>query len=158
MASYRLRTRRRWCWPALAAAASIGVVMAHVAPADAACPQWKIGRFYQINQTSAQGIVFVVWLRMQQTGSAIHGTAEYYPVLPSTSGIKRGPLAGQGPAQGSIQGNTFQVTTHWSPNSIGQYTGPIDYEGHIRGTTHDLKHPGSKATWHSQVWLTCAAT
>jgi hypothetical protein len=127
-------------------------------PAAAACQQWRVPKQYTINQHKDKfmsAIVFVVSLRLTQNGSALSGAGEYYPVVLASSGVRRGALGGQGPAEGFIRGNQFQVTMRWSSSSAGVYTGTIDRDGHIVGSTFDLKHPGSKAAWHSAVPLAC---
>jgi hypothetical protein len=43
----------------------------------------------------------------------------------------------------------------WDNGSAGIYTGAIDTDGFVKGTTQDKWHPSSKADWHFENVMSC---
>jgi hypothetical protein len=50
--------------------------------------------------------------------------------------------------RGRLDGDQFTFTVDWNNNGKGgRYTGSFDGRGRLSGTTVDLDHPSSGATW-----------
>ena len=92
---------------------------------------------------------YTVTLDLSQTGDQIGGVADFRGPNGRSS---RDPIS-----QGSIHGGTFSLTIPWRfpGNLVGVYTGVVDAQGHIGGTTDDHNYPGARAGWSSSGIATC---
>ena len=74
---------------------------------------------------------------LQQTGSAVTGTATYN--------------AGSGPVTGTVSGteqsDQFDVVITWSATSAGHYAATVTPGQMINGTTSEIGNPANSATW-----------
>lgn len=78
----------------------------------------------------------VVRFQTTQAGEKLTGDA-------STSGMGGG-------VEGSVVGEDLFLIVSWHPgDSVGQYSGTFNPNGSLTGTTVDLTHPNSQATWFS---------
>ncbi|MGB3020617.1 MAG: hypothetical protein WBB50_00655 [Methyloceanibacter sp.] len=113
----------------------------------AACMgDWDLSGHWELSQDNG----YTVFLDLQQAGNQINGTAGFRSSNTSTSA---NPIQ-----DGSITGRSFSLTVDWRNfpgNKLGVYTGSIDDQGHIGGTTYDKNHPGAKAGWSSGGTATC---
>jgi hypothetical protein len=142
---------------ALASVLVAGFFCGAATVAKAACQQWSVPSpsfaAHQQKKYAASPIEFIVYFHLNPGGTQLKGDAEYYH---ATAGRGGGALGGKGPAAGFIRGNSFEVTASWSPTSIGVYSGTINGDGHITGTTYNRANPGSKMDWYSPGPLNCA--
>jgi hypothetical protein len=60
-----------------------------------------------------------------------------------------------GSVDGTIDGDAFDITIYWTNQTTGVYTGKINAQGRITGTTYDAQHPQTIASWHSDRTLKC---
>ncbi|MGH6825546.1 hypothetical protein [Methyloceanibacter sp.] len=104
----------------------------------ASCRQWDITGSWTIEQTNG----FLVDLKLQQDGNDLRGTASFTTSATDT---------GTGNLDGSIDGNSIQITIYWGGRSgaIGEYKGTINPRGRLEGDTFDRMNPVSRAGWHS---------
>jgi hypothetical protein len=59
----------------------------------------------------------------------------------------------QAGGEGRLAGDSFVFTVDWNNNgSGGRYEGHFDPQGHLSGTTFDLAHPQSQATWFTNAF------
>ena len=132
-------------WFCSAAAMLISVFGGH-AYAQAPCTQWDVSGDW----TAKQGR-FRIKFNLQQTGQNLQGYAS----------LAGGEGSANGPADGQIIGDKFEVTVFWNTiqrsDSIGVYRGQIGPTGRIQGWTQDKTNPGSSAAWHSEERMTCLA-
>src|SRR6185437_1625005 len=49
----------------------------------------------------------------------------------------------------------LDITIYWTNQTTGVYTGKINAQGRITGTTYDAQHPQTIAAWHSDRTLKC---
>lgn len=140
----------------LVLAGGLGLIIAP-SSAMAACAQWDMNgdwRFAQSNLPIHRSPVFT----LRQNGSDIQGnalfTVKYWSkgILHSSYGFAE--IAGS--VRGVINGDTLELTVFWADDdSIGVYTGKIDPQGRMEGTTYDKRDPDSTATWISERAAKC---
>jgi hypothetical protein len=67
-----------------------------------------------------------------------------------------GRVFSKDPTSGFVRGTHIEMTITWSDGSKGQYNGDLTPNKfalpgfQLAGETHDLNHPGSRATWSSE--------
>lgn len=87
---------------------------------------------WTITQSNGFEVVFILF---QERDGALHGSARVI-----------GGREANG--RGRVSGDSFSFTVDWFGNGRGgRYTGQFDAAGHLSGTTFDLDHPTSQATW-----------
>jgi hypothetical protein len=136
--------------------ALLGLVHAPVAAADG-CAQWNVGGLHRAQQSNQlQGSVDIyasAALDLVQNGSQFSGTAI------STGRDKYDEIKRvRGPVVGTVIGNAFEATIYWDNNTIGVYTGQVGPQGLIVGTTYDRNNPSTRADWHMDSAVPCAAS
>lgn len=113
--------------------------------ARAACDgQWNLSGDWLLVQNNGAKATF----SLQQSGNVISGSGAY----PGRTGK----------VTGSIQGDGFFFVVDWrhdwvtSPSfETGQYTGTVDAQGRIAGSTFDMQNPTSRALWHGNRTANC---
>jgi hypothetical protein len=55
----------------------------------------------------------------------------------------------------SMTPDNVKFTITWDNGSAGIYTGAIDDDSFVKGTTQDKWHPNSKADWHFDNVMSC---
>jgi hypothetical protein len=124
--------------------------------AQAACQQWDLSGYWSFVQSNGT----TPGVTLQQTGNQLHGNASYFYTTEHSAwviGTVVDDHAADGPAVGTINGNSFELTIYWNNNSIGVYTGEVGPQGLIVGNTYDKNDPGTTAQWHSNRVATCSA-
>jgi hypothetical protein len=119
----------------------------------AACARWDVNGPLDLVQTNGS----VVNATLHQTSTGIQGDARYE--------VKRddGAFNGYnyydvgGSLDGTLDGDSFDVTIYWTNQTTGVYTGRISPQGRITGSTYDAQHPQTIANWYSGRTLTCLA-
>lgn len=112
-----------------------------IAAAQAPCTQWDVSGKWRAKQGS-----FVIDFELQQTGTNLQGVGEIYVDSWHEDG---------GPVDGSLKGDSFELTGYWTGGSVGVYRGTIGATGRIEGWTHDKRDPGSSAAWYSDSRMNC---
>jgi hypothetical protein len=133
--------------------ASAALALALPGAALAACPKWDVNGPLDMIQTNGS----VVNATLHQTATGIQGDARYT--------VKRddGAFNGYnyydvgGSLDGTIDGDSFDLTIYWTNQTTGVYTGRISPQGRITGSTYDAQHPQTIANWYSGRTLTCLA-
>lgn len=110
--------------------------------AEAACSgKWDLRGTFFAQQTNG----IVVTFHIEQDGTTLSGDATVpNPVVSSTSQ----PISARS-VEGSIEGDTVNLTVYWQGPSIGIYTGTITKDGWLYGEGYDKLSPESKAGWTS---------
>jgi hypothetical protein len=117
----------------------------------AACPRWdgsgRIGLVQTNNVTPS--------VDLAQTDTGLHGTAEWARLV--DGGFLNGQDAqfANGTVDATIDGDTIDMTIYWDNQTTGVYTGRINAQGRITGSTYDAQHPQTIANWHSDRPLKC---
>ena len=124
---------------------SVGVMLPPP-PVEAGCSGWNATGDFTFVQTNGYSPKF----KLHQTGSDIHGTAEYIGIYYGTAHV---PVTAS--VDGYIQGDNFEVTAYWNNDTAGVYSGRIGGQGRIEGSTYDKRHPDAMARWHSEPTLSC---
>jgi len=130
---------------AVAGSISVGVMLSP-SPVEAGCSDWNATGEFTFVQTNRYSPKF----KLNQTGSDIHGTAEYKILDYNLNGR---PVTAS--VDGYIQGDNFEVTAYWNNDTAGVYSGRIGAQGRIEGSTYDKRHPDAMARWHSEPTLSC---
>jgi len=124
--------------------------------ADGGCAQWDMSGYWHFVQSNGVTPGFT----LQQVGTNLHGHGSYLYTTEHSAwviGTVVDDHSGDGPAVGTINGNSFELTVYWNNNTIGVYTGEVGPQGLIVGTTFDKNDPGTTAQWHSDRVMTCSA-
>lgn len=122
------------------------------AGAQAACT-WDVGGDWVFLQTNGYEVKF----NLHQNGSELRGTATQALVTPQCRKTSTCPTNTVS-ADGSIQGDVFEVVAYWSAENIGVYRGRVGQQGRIEGDTFDKRHPESTALWHSDRTAKCGTS
>ena len=129
------------------------------AQAQSSCQRWDVGdhiTLIQSNNTAAD-------LRLKQTPSGFSGDASFGFWTDDDFWLCNIGSCGKdyhivrGPVVGTVNGDMFEATVYWDNNAIGVYTGRIGAQGLIVGNTYDKNDPSTRADWHSNRVLECAA-
>jgi hypothetical protein len=122
----------------------LAIALGALLPAEARsqCEQWQLGNFIDVIQGS-----FNIRLSFsKQRENQFTGTASYYYT-------QREKLNGE--IEGSLVGDTFELTAFWDNGSVGLYHGTVTPQGRLFGETADKAHPNLKQAWHSYQNLKC---
>ena len=128
--------------------------------ADAACTQWDMSGNWKLIQTNDTAVA----IALQPTQGGFSGRASFGRMVEDDFFLCSVAFCGEdyvsfsGPAVGSINGDSFELTVYWSDNTIGVYTGKIGPQGLIVGTTYEKNDPGNRADWHSDRVATCLSS
>ena len=117
---------------------SVGVLAAQANPSpgpSGACAQLTVTGTWNVAQSNIPGVPFT--FQLQQTGTAVSGTATY--------DTGSGPVTGT--VSGTEQNNQFDVIITWSATSAGHYTATVAPGQMTNGNTYDVDQPSSTATW-----------
>jgi hypothetical protein len=119
----------------------------------AACAQWDVNGPLDMVQSNGS----VVNATLQRTSTGIQGDARY--LVKRDDGAFNGynVYAVGGSLDGTIDGESFDLTIYWTNQTTGVYTGRINPQGRITGSTYDAQHPQTIANWYSGRTLTCLA-
>ena len=127
--------------------------------AQAACPQWDVNgnwTLIQTNNTAAN-----LWLTQTPNGFSGNATFGYWVEddfwLCNIGSCGKDYVIVSGPVVGTVKGDVFEATVHWSDNAIGVYTGRIGAQGLIVGSGYNQRDPSTTADWHSNRFATCAS-
>ena len=112
------------------------------AAAEAACEQWDVSGRWTANQTDDLEIAF----DLQQSGTELQGKASARHSQSSWN---------HGSADGTINGNSFDLNVYWNGGVIGVYAGRIGPQGRIEGWTYDKVDPSSSGRWFSNTTVKC---
>lgn len=137
----------------LALAASITTTPAFAVDGD--CAQWDVSGYWRFNQSNGTTPGFT----LEQVGTNLHGHGSYFYTTEHSVlviGTAVDDHSGDGPAVGTINGNSFELTVYWNNNTIGVYTGQVGPQGLIVGTGFDKNNPGTTAQWHSDRVAVCS--
>ena len=122
---------------------------AAVTTASSQCSHWDMSgewTFVQTNGTSPQ-------FTFRQTETGLQGSAVYYYEY-NDSGYY---FPVRGSVDGTLKGDSFEVTAYWDNGTTGVYTGKIGPQGRIEGTAYDKLHPQTRADWYSDHTARCAS-
>jgi hypothetical protein len=97
----------------------------------------------------------VVTADLQQTDTGIQGSAHY--TVDHDDGLFQGHnyYGVGGSVDGTLNGDSLDITIYWTNQTTGVYTGRINPQGRITGSTYDALHPQTMANWHSDRTLKC---
>ena len=133
--------------------ASVASAMSSPNQAEAACNgTWDISGQWSLRQTNG----YTVQFSLRQAGNSISGTGGYS--IPGGSqtivGIFPSKSFGaniNGTVSGTINGNSFSFVASWG----GEYTGAVDSQGFIGGSTFDRNSPANRAGWSGNHAANC---
>ena len=159
-------------WVALAIS---GAVLPSARAADAArdCLKWNISR-WDAQARFSQSNGWQVYFDFNQNGSSLQGPARSFAGYRGSNPILRArgqvdgfvglaqllPTSPGFPRNTSRADAAISFTIRWDNGTVGVYDGRITNLGDASGTTWDLRHPQSKATWrhwqHGGARPTCS--
>ncbi|MFD4635518.1 hypothetical protein ACFVYR_32165 [Streptomyces sp. NPDC058284] len=116
---------------ALAPAAGATTVAPEHQASLTAAPGFYAGGTWQLVQSNSTTTTLNV---TQDDNGRLFGTASYSNVVGTIE-------------NGSVDGPNISFTIGWSNGLRGRYTGSLGFDRRLSGTTFDLTHPGSQATW-----------
>jgi hypothetical protein len=116
------------------AAGAVGTDARHSASQSAAlAPAFSAAGSWQLYQSNG----FTVTLNVAQDGNgALYGSA--------TDGSSVGTIQA-----GSVDATSIYFVIGWSNGATGRYTGSLGPDRRLSGTTFDVNHPTSQATWYT---------
>jgi hypothetical protein len=117
--------------------------------AQAPCTKWDVFGAWDAVQSNSPGRNARFFEMRPTGGDQFQGKAMHAPV---TSNQWR-----DGQVDGSVSGSAIRFTVFWDANSVGVYTGTIDGNGRIEGSTYDRNAPQNRATWYSERRMNCLA-
>lgn len=135
---------------AAATTASSGVTSA----ADPECAKWDLSGHWTLVQTNETAPRFT----LRQTPTGLQGEAWYLYVhedqciIVSCGDTWYGVNAS---VDGTVDGDSFEITAYWNNGTTGVYTGKIDQHGRVEGSTYDKQHPQVQARWYSDRNAKC---
>uniref|UniRef100_A0AAU2UWF0 Uncharacterized protein n=1 Tax=Streptomyces sp. NBC_00003 TaxID=2903608 RepID=A0AAU2UWF0_9ACTN len=116
---------------ALAPAADATTAIATPRAAHATAPAFNASGTWQLVQSNST----TTTLNVTQDGSGtLFGTASYSDAVGTIE-------------NGSVDGSNISFTIGWSNGLRGRYVGSLGFDRRLSGTTFDLTHPTSQATW-----------
>jgi hypothetical protein len=114
-----------------------------IARADPTCTQYGISGKFQVEQDNG------FWAMVVPNS----GNQQNFNGDEAASGAKNSELAGadatKGVVNGGISGRHLDFTIHWDGGAQGHYTGDVGTDDVAHGSTVDVAHPGSGASWDS---------
>jgi len=129
----------------------IGCAALPLAHAHADCALWDFSQGLRLAQSNGANVS----MTLNREGSALAGLAAWSG---RTEGDGEPVSTGDnGTARGTNEGNSVQFEIKWGAGPVGVYTGQIDAQGNLRGTTFDRKNPSSRADWSSTSPVKCVA-
>jgi len=126
--------------------------------ADSVCSQWDVSGDWTLIQTNDTAVS----LTLTQTEHGLSGYASFGRVVENKFFMCSIGICGKdtvihsGPAVGTINGNSFDLTVYWNDNATGVYTGQVGPQGLIVGSGYDKNNPASRADWHSDRVAVCS--
>jgi hypothetical protein len=122
---------------------------AELARADTGCAEWNLAGSRSIDQ----GNGFHLELSLKQDGETLSGTAWYGEITRNAEETyETNRDAGVG---GHIDGAKVDFEVQWTGGQVGVYSGGIDAQGRLSGSTYDRAHPGKHIAWHSAEPVSC---
>lgn len=115
----------------------------------AACSQWDVTGVWKFVQTNDTSPEFTLLL----TENGLKGSAVYWYEY-NDSGYY---FPRRASVDGSINGDSFEVTAYWDNGTTGVYTAKIGPQGRIQGSTYDKQHPQTRADFYSDRLANCAS-
>lgn len=125
--------------------------------AQAACQQWDMRGPWTLIQSNDTAVS----VTLEPTGNGYSGQASFGRWvedgfwLCDIGSCGKDYVGFSGPAVGTINGNSFELTIYWNNNAIGVYTGQVGPQGLIVGSTFDRNDPRTTAQWHSNRVAAC---
>ena len=102
--------------------------------------KWRL----PVDWTIVQSNGWHVWTELSQDGNSligkVHGARDKEPDM---TGI----------ANGSIDGDQFQMTVYWPDNTICNYLGTVDADRKAEGTIVDASTGATIASWYGEPAL-----
>jgi hypothetical protein len=94
-------------------------------------------------------------VNLKQTDTGIQGSAGWSRLV--DGGFLNGEdvRTANGSVDGTLNGDSIDMTIYWDDQTTGVYTGKINAQGRIAGSTYDAQHPQTMANWHSDRTLKC---
>jgi hypothetical protein len=120
------------------------------ASANAQCKSWHVGGEWAI----VQGKI-TINVRLKQNGDVVTGEVDREAGDAAFLGDFR-YVSGQ--VDGTLKGDTFNVTIYWSDGLVGIYQGKVLPSGRIDGHTWDRNNHQSRATWYSGRAMKCRSS
>lgn len=122
----------------------------------APCARWDMSgdwAFYQSNEATPTFHVDLTDTGLQGTASSWYLVDE--PHCPFFAFCGKDAVNVKGSVDGTIEGNEVALSAYWNNGTIGVYSGKIDAQGRIEGTTFDRVHPQTMASWYSDHTARC---
>jgi hypothetical protein len=127
------------------------------APADeTACANWDLSGQWTFFQSNEASPVF----QLELTDTGLQGTGGFGYLVdsepcPFFAACGKDPVYVSSSVDGTVTGNELELTSYWSDGSIGVYSGKVNAQGRIEGTTFDRQHPQTMASWYSDHTAKC---
>ena len=134
-----------------ATAGSPGMLFA----AEAECSRWDVTGDWQFFQTNDTAPYFS--LQLTQTGLTGTGSYSYWEDDCPFFVVCSEKHTVSASVDGTVNGDSFEITAYWNNGTIGVYSGKIGPQGRVQGTTYDRQHPQTIAAWYSNRTAKCAA-
>jgi hypothetical protein len=120
------------------------------------CARWDMSgswAFYQSDETTP---VF----QLDVTDTGLQGTGSFWylvdtPHCPFFAQCGKDAVTVTASVDGTLSGNELELTAYWTNGMIGVYSGKINAQGRIEGTTFDRQHPQTMASWYSTTTAKC---
>ncbi len=131
-------------------ACAIGMLIAAPSVSAAGCT-WLYAGNGTLEHSIRQGRYVISFSQLSQNNSTISAKVKLDELRSHFSGWEYLPVD-TGEAKGNIQGNVLSFVIAWSSGAKGDYKGEIDIYGNVAGTTVDVQHPESTASWTMGGW------
>jgi hypothetical protein len=124
--------------------------------AEKTCTTWDLSGDWTFFQSNEASPIF----HLELTDQGLQGTGEFFYLVdsepcPFFAQCGKDAVVVNSSVDGTLTGNELELTAYWSDGTIGVYSGKVNPQGRIEGTTFDREHPQTMASWYSARTANC---
>src|SRR4030095_13261837 len=119
------------------------------------CTQWDINGQWRMVQSNTK---YAVRFTLEKTQDGIEGSARYlYKIEGSGPTGSTLYITNVGSVDGTIDGNSLELTVYWEDRKTGIYKGTFTGQGRLQGSSYQKEDPRNRADWYSERRANCLA-